>query len=112
MGRDVVFECRDRQTAYCYMLRDTYPVHGQIQDGLPADLATVLQVDTYLQTKQMSPFLVNIRSSFMLSAQEAQSQDTRYNVPLLNAFVFYVGIKVSNSTSIITQKALHLSMCV
>ena len=85
------------------MLRDTWPVHGRNCDGLPADVAAVLQVDAYLQTKQMSPFLVNIRSSFMLSAQEAQSQDTRYNVPLLNAFVFYVGIKVSHSRSLVDR---------
>ena len=45
----------------------------------------------------------------MLSPQEAQTQDTRYNVPLLNAFSFYVGVKVSYRTLFFTCISLHWS---
>ena len=40
------------------------------------------------------PFLGSLRTRIALSQQESIMQGTRYNVPLLNALVFYVGIEV------------------
>lgn len=42
------------------------------------------------------PFLGSLRSRISLSQQDSIMQGTRYNVPLLNALVFYVGIEVGS----------------
>jgi hypothetical protein len=53
-------------------------------------------VDGYLRARDPSgPFLASLRGRISLSQQESIMQGTRYNVPLLNALVFYVGIEVS-----------------
>lgn len=52
-------------------------------------------VDTYMKARDPSgPFLGSLRNRIALSQQESIMQGTRYNVPLLNALVFYVGIEV------------------
>lgn len=53
-------------------------------------------VDTYMKARDPSgPFLSSFRNRIALSQQESIMQGTRYNVPLLNALVFYVGIEVT-----------------
>ena len=53
-------------------------------------------MDAYLRARDPSgPFLASLRGRISLSQQESIMQGTRYNVPLLNALVFYVGIEVS-----------------
>ena len=52
------------------------------------------------------PFLSSLRNRIALSQQESIMQGTRYNVPLLNALVFYVGIEV------ITRVQNKISTCV
>ena len=52
-------------------------------------------MDTYMKARDPSgPFLGSLRNRIALSQQESIMQGTRYNVPLLNALVFYVGIEV------------------
>lgn len=65
-------------------------------------------VDGYLRARDPSgPFLASLRGRISLSQQESIMQGTRYNVPLLNALVFYVGIEVSLlGWSILVQTAL------
>lgn len=52
------------------------------------------ELDSYLATRQPQSLLSSLRQRLMLSQQEAVMIGTRYNVPLLNGLVFYVGIKV------------------
>ena len=53
------------------------------------------EVEGYLRARNPGgPFLASLRSRISLSQQESIMQGTRYNVPLLNALVFYVGIEV------------------
>ena len=57
-------------------------------------------VDGYLRARDPSgPFLASLRGRISLSQQESIMQGTRYNVPLLNALIFYVGIEVSLLTA-------------
>jgi CCR4-Not complex component, Not1 len=54
-----------------------------------------LQVDEYLETRQPVSFVMGLRQMLLIkSAQDMQLVGTHYNVPLLNALVFYVGIQV------------------
>lgn len=52
------------------------------------------EVDTFLHSRSNQSFLVQLPARLQLPAQEAMLCGTRYNVPLLNALVFYVGIQV------------------
>ena len=58
------------------------------------------EVEGYLRARNPGgPFLASLRSRISLSQQESIMQGTRYDVPLLNALVFYVGIEVRCVTS-------------
>ncbi|OIW00926.1 hypothetical protein TanjilG_10004 [Lupinus angustifolius] len=51
-------------------------------------------VDEYLKTRQQnSPFLSELKEKLLLSPSEAASAGTRYNVPLINSLVLYVGMQ-------------------
>ncbi|XP_028804636.1 CCR4-NOT transcription complex subunit 1 isoform X2 [Neltuma alba] len=51
-------------------------------------------VDEYLKTKQQgSQFLSELKQKVLLSPNEAVSAGTRYNVPLINSLVLYVGMQ-------------------
>ncbi|TKY68978.1 CCR4-NOT transcription complex subunit 1 [Spatholobus suberectus] len=51
-------------------------------------------VDEYLKTRQPnSPFLSELKEKLLLSPNEAASAGTRYNVPLINSLVLYVGMQ-------------------
>ncbi|KAI4356708.1 hypothetical protein L6164_000708 [Bauhinia variegata] len=51
-------------------------------------------VDEYLKTRQQgSPFLSELKQKLLLSPNEAASAGTRYNVPLINSLVLYVGMQ-------------------
>lgn len=65
----------------------------------------MLQVDAYLAQQQPVSFLQSLRPRLMLSSQDVALSGTRYNVSLLNATVFYVGIQVS-TPSFTTVEAL------
>ncbi len=71
-------------------------------------------VDSYLRARDPSgPFLASLRGRIALSQQESIMQGTRYNVPLLNALVFYVGIEVSSwSVAAVNWHCFLLNSCV
>ncbi|KAK7277081.1 hypothetical protein RIF29_18231 [Crotalaria pallida] len=51
-------------------------------------------VDEYLKTRQQSStFLSELKEKLLLSPNEAASAGTRYNVPLINSLVLYVGMQ-------------------
>ncbi|KAK7350377.1 hypothetical protein VNO77_08930 [Canavalia gladiata] len=51
-------------------------------------------VDEYLKTRQQSsPFLSELKEKLLLSPNESVSAGTRYNVPLINSLVLYVGMQ-------------------
>ncbi|KAJ7950880.1 putative CCR4-NOT transcription complex protein [Quillaja saponaria] len=51
-------------------------------------------VDEYLKTRQQgSSFLTDLKQKLLLSPSEAASAGTRYNVPLINSLVLYVGMQ-------------------
>uniref|UniRef100_A0A7C8ZN98 Uncharacterized protein n=1 Tax=Opuntia streptacantha TaxID=393608 RepID=A0A7C8ZN98_OPUST len=51
-------------------------------------------VDEYLRTRQQgSPFLGELKQRLLLSPKEAAHAGTRYNVPLINSLVLYVGMQ-------------------
>lgn len=62
---------------------------------LPEALRT--ELDTYLETRGPASVLANLKPRVLLPQHENILTGTKYNVPLLNAMVFYVGIKVSAS---------------
>jgi CCR4-NOT transcription complex subunit 1 len=48
----------------------------------------------FLQTEQGIPFLSELKEKLLLSPNEAATAGTRYNVPLINSLVLYVGMQV------------------
>ncbi|XVE76912.1 hypothetical protein DITRI_Ditri13aG0018400 [Diplodiscus trichospermus] len=52
-------------------------------------------VDEYLKTRPQggSSFLIELKQRLLLSPSEAASAGTRYNVPLMNSLVLYVGMQ-------------------
>ncbi|XP_057807321.1 uncharacterized protein LOC131021995 isoform X2 [Salvia miltiorrhiza] len=51
-------------------------------------------VDEYLKTRQQgSPFLTDLKQKLLLSPSDAARAGTRYNVPLVNSLVLYVGMQ-------------------
>ncbi|CAG8484109.1 12575_t:CDS:10 [Ambispora gerdemannii] len=52
-------------------------------------------VDTYLQTCQPVSFLMDLRNRLLLDSTD-QSEGSKYNVPIINALVLYVGIQAIN----------------
>ena len=51
------------------------------------------EVDQYLKSRTPVHFVESLRARLMLPAAEAAACGTRYNVPLLNALVLYMGIQ-------------------
>ena len=56
------------------------------------------ELDSYLKTRQPASFLHSLKQRLVLAPQDAIMHGTRYNVPLLNALAFYVGIQVGFTT--------------
>lgn len=55
----------------------------------------IIVQSNFLQTRQPnSPFLSELKERLLLSPNEAASAGTRYNVPLINSLVLYVGMQV------------------
>lgn len=53
-----------------------------------------------LQTRQQgSSFLADLKQKLLLPPSEAASAGTRYNVPLINSLVLYVGMQVLGNAS-------------
>ncbi|KAL4599949.1 hypothetical protein ACB092_11G164000 [Castanea dentata] len=50
-------------------------------------------VDEYLKTRQPGSFLTELKQKLLLPPSEAASAGTRYNVPLINSLVLYVGMQ-------------------
>ena len=78
---------------------------------LPLGLAA--EVDSYLATRQPGTFLTGLKQRLMLPEHEYinSGYGTKYNVELLNSLVFYVGIKVLLSNTVLSSwyGARHLS---
>lgn len=52
------------------------------------------EIDTYLKTRTPISFLIDMRSRYLLlSPQEAVVCGTKYNVPVINSLVLYVGMQ-------------------
>ncbi|KAJ1296292.1 hypothetical protein BS78_01G288700 [Paspalum vaginatum] len=51
------------------------------------------QVDEYLKRPEGSLFLTDLKQKLLLQQNEAQVAGTRYNVPLVNSLVLYVGMQ-------------------
>ncbi|CAN6300160.1 unnamed protein product [Urochloa humidicola] len=51
------------------------------------------QVDEYLKRPEGSLFLTDLKQKLLLSPNEANVAGTRYNVPLVNSLVLYVGMQ-------------------
>ncbi|CAL4923781.1 unnamed protein product [Urochloa decumbens] len=51
------------------------------------------QVDEYLKRPEGSLFLTDLKQKLLLSQSEANVAGTRYNVPLVNSLVLYVGMQ-------------------
>jgi CCR4-NOT transcription complex subunit 1 len=51
-------------------------------------------VDTYLRTREQAPFLENLREILAMdpSNQDLYSGGSKYNVPMINSLVLYVGV--------------------
>lgn len=47
-----------------------------------------------IQTRQPGSFLTELKQKLLLPPSEAASAGTRYNVPLINSLVLYVGMQV------------------
>ncbi|XP_017218466.1 uncharacterized protein LOC108195949 isoform X2 [Daucus carota subsp. sativus] len=50
-------------------------------------------VDEYLKTKQHGSFLSELKKKLLLPPVDAAQAGTRYNVPLMNSLVLYVGVQ-------------------
>ena len=59
---------------------------------LPASLRS--EVQSYIATRQPEGFPATLARRMALSSTDASMCDLHYNVPMLNAFVFYVGLSV------------------
>ncbi|KAK9843414.1 hypothetical protein WJX81_000935 [Elliptochloris bilobata] len=55
------------------------------------------EVDAYLGSRQPAGFLAALRQRLLLPVHEVHLCGTKYNVPLLNALVFYVGVQAGKA---------------
>ncbi|XP_022944795.1 CCR4-NOT transcription complex subunit 1-like isoform X1 [Cucurbita moschata] len=63
-------------------------------DGALKSKQMKADVDEYLKTRQQgSSFLAGLKQKLLLPPSEAASAGTRYNVPLINSLVLYVGMQ-------------------
>ena len=51
-------------------------------------------MDTYLSTRGPSTFLKGLKQRLTLPENEALEAGSAYNIPLINALIFYCGIEV------------------
>eukprot|EP00026_Physarum_polycephalum_P000086 Phypoly_transcript_00086.p1 GENE.Phypoly_transcript_00086~~Phypoly_transcript_00086.p1 ORF type:complete len:2362 (+),score=414.48 Phypoly_transcript_00086:843-7088(+) len=70
------------------------------------------EVDTYLKTRTPVSFLMDMRSRFLLlNPQDAIVCGTKYNVPVINSLVLYVGMQaiaqLQNKSSQVTPPIAH-----
>ena len=69
------------------------PLYRPPADSLiPASLRN--EVQAYIATRQPASFPSSLARRMALSPTDTLLCDARYNVPMLNAFVFYVGLTV------------------
>jgi len=60
----------------------------------------IQEVDSFLQTRTPANFLQDLRARLLLPPQDVYANDTKYNVPLINSLVLYIGIfDLSRSSS-------------
>jgi len=50
-------------------------------------------IDMYLKTRSPVSFLIDLRSKLLLPQNEAYAAGTKYNVPVINSLVLYVGVQ-------------------
>ncbi|RUP49651.1 CCR4-Not complex component, Not1-domain-containing protein [Jimgerdemannia flammicorona] len=64
-------------------------------------------VDVYLKTRAPVPFLLDLRSKLLLDPNSAEAYNTgsKYNVPVINGLVLYVGIQAIAQSAPITHSA-------
>ncbi|ONL92530.1 transcription regulator [Zea mays] len=62
-------------------------------DGALKSKQLKTEVDEYLKRPEGSSFLSDLNQKLLLPQNEASVAGTRYNVPLINSLVFYVGIQ-------------------
>ena len=69
----------------------------------------------FLQRPEGSSFLTDLKQKLVLPPNEANVAGTRYNVPLMNSLVLYIGIQVSiffiSCGGITSRDLLLLSTC-
>ncbi|KAL5862252.1 hypothetical protein ACOSQ3_003532 [Xanthoceras sorbifolium] len=74
-------------------IRDSPRILSEVDAALRAKLMKA-DVDEYLKTGQPgSSFLTELKHKLLLPPSEAASAGTRYNVPLINSLVLYVGMQ-------------------
>lgn len=72
----------------------------------------VLYCPEWLQTRQQgSPFLSELKQKLLLSPSEAAKAGTRYNVPLINSLVLYVGMQVKSWFNCFLLLSLLVEIC-
>ncbi|XP_047937913.1 CCR4-NOT transcription complex subunit 1 isoform X1 [Salvia hispanica] len=68
------------------------------------------EVDEYLKTRQQgSAFLTELKQKLLLSPNEVERAGTRYNVPLINSLVLYVGMQAQQLQAGHTQTIANIS---
>ncbi|XXG66487.1 hypothetical protein AAC387_Pa06g0046 [Persea americana] len=66
---------------------------SEVDGSLKAKLMKA-EVDEYLKTRQQgSPFLAELKQRLLLNPSEVPLAGTKYNVPLINSLVLYVGMQ-------------------
>lgn len=60
------------------------------------------------QRPEGSSFLNDLKQKLLLPQNEATIAGTRYNVPLINSLVLYVGIQVSFPPSVFSLERIHI----
>ena len=74
-------------------IRDSPRILSEVDSALKAKQMKA-DVDEYLKTGQPgSSFLTELKHKLLLPPSEAASAGTRYNVPLINSLVLYVGMQ-------------------
>ncbi|OAY69195.1 CCR4-NOT transcription complex subunit 1, partial [Ananas comosus] len=64
------------------------------------------EIDDYLKTRpEGSPFLTELKQRVLLPQSEANVAGTRYNIPLINSLVLYVGMQSSQAIQQLQSKS-------
>ncbi|WVZ55056.1 hypothetical protein U9M48_005770 [Paspalum notatum var. saurae] len=74
-------------------------------DGALKSKQLKTEVDEYLKKPEGSSFLSDLKQKLLLPQNEAAFAGTRYNVPLINSLVFYVGIQAVQQLQLNKAKA-------